>query len=160
MATSGSAASTGRHGEDGDGRRGFEAHRASPPEQALRPDQEHDQEDERKWPPASGRDRRRRATAVSVEAEQQAGDQRAEEIADAAHDDDDQRLHGEDHADRRVEGEEHRDQHAGRGDQRAAEREGKSGDASHVDGNEAGGGRVDGDGADRGAESASASDAK
>ncbi len=61
-----------------------------------------------------------RATAVSANSEQQAGDQRAEHIADAAHDDDDQRLHGEDHAHCRAERQEHADQDAARADNGAA----------------------------------------
>ena len=90
----------------------------------------------------------RRATTRLDQPEQQAREQRAEQVADAAHDDDDQRLHREDDAHRGVEGEEHADQHAAGRAQRAAEREGEGATRRDIDGDKAGGGRIDGDGAD------------
>ena len=83
------------------------------------------------------------------EPEDERSQDRATNVADAAEDDDDQRLEGEDDAEGGVEGEKHAEQHATGGGDGAAKGEGQRGGAGDVDRHKSRGRRVDGDRAQR-----------
>jgi len=110
-------------------------------EQSFRFPQENDRENR------EGNDRnqagvQKERAELFGETEHDAGDEAAEDMADAAHHDHDQRLHGEGGARGRVHAEEHRDQDAGACRERAASSKGKRAIALHIDADERGRFRV------------------